>query len=116
MFDALRVYIRSDLVTNRYSRRESLELGLAGAALGAGRIAVSTAKTETAAEQKEANRMTAVSDFNKFGEELEKLLILRTSPVAVKMLEKENEHSMFMQPDFDRPDFYKELFKSWGLD
>jgi hypothetical protein len=26
------------------------------------------------------------------------------------------EHSMFMQPDFDRPDFYKELFKSWGLD
>jgi len=26
------------------------------------------------------------------------------------------EHSMFMQPDFEQPDFYKELFKSWGLD
>ncbi len=26
------------------------------------------------------------------------------------------EHSMFMQPDFDQPEFYKEMFKSWGLD
>ncbi len=25
------------------------------------------------------------------------------------------EHSMFMQPDFEQPEFYKEMFKSWGL-
>jgi uncharacterized protein (DUF169 family) len=76
-------------MTNKYSRRKALELGLGVAALGAGNIAVSAANTEPAAEQKESNQMTAVSDFNKYGEELEKLLILRTSPVAVKMLEKE---------------------------
>ena len=33
--------------------------------------------------------MTTLSEFNKYGEDLEKLLILRTSPIAVKMLEKE---------------------------
>ncbi len=33
--------------------------------------------------------MATVKEFNHFGEELEKILILRTSPVAVKMLEKE---------------------------
>lgn len=33
--------------------------------------------------------MPDVKDFNRYGEELEKLLLLRTSPVAVKMLEKE---------------------------
>ena len=26
------------------------------------------------------------------------------------------DHHMFMQPDFAQPDFYKEMFKSWGLD
>jgi len=26
------------------------------------------------------------------------------------------DHQMFMQPDFERPDFYKQMFKSWGLD
>ncbi|MBA7613175.1 hypothetical protein ES703_20420 [subsurface metagenome] len=35
--------------------------------------------------------MTTASEFNKFGEELEKLLGLQTSPIAVKMLEKEEE-------------------------
>jgi uncharacterized protein (DUF169 family) len=33
--------------------------------------------------------MTTVKEFNSYGEELEKLLLLRTSPIAVKMLEKE---------------------------
>ena len=33
--------------------------------------------------------MSTISEFNKYGEELEKVLILRTSPIAVKMLEKE---------------------------
>ncbi len=33
--------------------------------------------------------MTTLSEFNRYGEDLERLLILRTSPMAVKMLEKE---------------------------
>jgi len=33
--------------------------------------------------------MTNSSDFNRYGQELERLLPLRTSPIAVKMLEKE---------------------------
>ena len=33
--------------------------------------------------------MTTVKEFNRYGEELEELLKLRTSPIAVKMLEKE---------------------------
>jgi uncharacterized protein (DUF169 family) len=35
--------------------------------------------------------VTALSEFNRYGEELEKILLLRTSPVAVKMLEKEGD-------------------------
>jgi uncharacterized protein (DUF169 family) len=35
--------------------------------------------------------MTTIAEFNSFGEELEKLLQLRTSPIAVKMLTKEAE-------------------------
>ena len=26
------------------------------------------------------------------------------------------DHHMFMLPDFELPDFYKEMFKSWGMD
>jgi uncharacterized protein (DUF169 family) len=33
--------------------------------------------------------MTSLSDLNRYGQELERLLMLRTSPLAVKMLEKE---------------------------
>jgi uncharacterized protein (DUF169 family) len=33
--------------------------------------------------------MTTKDEFNRYGEELERLLLLRTSPIAVKMLEKE---------------------------
>jgi uncharacterized protein (DUF169 family) len=35
--------------------------------------------------------MTTLSEFNRYGEELERLLLLRTSPLAVKMLEKEGD-------------------------
>ncbi len=34
--------------------------------------------------------MPGLSDFNRFGEEIEKRMLLRTSPIAVKMLEKES--------------------------
>jgi uncharacterized protein (DUF169 family) len=33
----------------------------------------------------------SINDFNRYGEELEKIMLLRTSPVAVKMLEKESD-------------------------
>jgi uncharacterized protein (DUF169 family) len=35
--------------------------------------------------------MTTLGEFNRYGEDLERLLILRTSPIAVKMLEKEED-------------------------
>jgi uncharacterized protein (DUF169 family) len=35
--------------------------------------------------------MTTLADFNRCGQELEQLLLLRTSPLAVKMMEKESD-------------------------
>jgi uncharacterized protein (DUF169 family) len=35
--------------------------------------------------------MTTLKEYNSYGEDLESLLILRTSPIAVKMLEKEED-------------------------
>jgi uncharacterized protein (DUF169 family) len=35
--------------------------------------------------------MTTLAEFNRCGEELERLLLLRTSPIAIKMLEKEED-------------------------
>jgi uncharacterized protein (DUF169 family) len=35
--------------------------------------------------------MTTLAEFNKYGEELERIIRLRTSPLAVKMLEKERD-------------------------
>jgi uncharacterized protein (DUF169 family) len=35
--------------------------------------------------------MTTIKEFNRFGEELERILLLRTSPVAVKMLAKKSD-------------------------
>jgi uncharacterized protein (DUF169 family) len=43
--------------------------------------------------------MTTVKEFNRYGEELEELLWLRTSPIAVKMLEKEAD----IPPEAVRP-------------
>ena len=35
--------------------------------------------------------MKTIGDYNQYGEELERLLLFRTSPLAVKMLAKEEE-------------------------
>ena len=35
--------------------------------------------------------MTTLKEYNSYGEDLERLLRLRTSPIAVKMLEKEED-------------------------
>jgi uncharacterized protein (DUF169 family) len=74
---------------DKLSRREALELGLGAAALGVSGYAMSAVKTEPAQGQKEAKPMSTLAEFKKYGEELERSLMLRTSPIAVKMLEKE---------------------------
>ena len=75
----------------KYSRREALEMGVGAAVLGACNEAFAAIKPQPAPAQKEESRMTTVSEFNQYGEDLEKYLILRSSPIAVKMLEKEGD-------------------------
>ena len=74
---------------NKFSRREVLGIGLGAAVVGINSQTVSAAVTELTPGKQEANRMSTLSEFNKYGEELERQLMLRTSPIAVKMLEKE---------------------------
>jgi len=74
---------------NRYSRREALGLGLGAIAMGTSAAAVSAAQTRKKPAPGEANRMPELNILNKFGEELEPALLLRSSPIALKMLEKE---------------------------
>lgn len=76
---------------NRYSRREALQLGAGVAMMGISGQAKTASKAGPQPDQEEGNRMATVSEFNKYGEELENALILRTSPIAVKMLEKESD-------------------------
>jgi uncharacterized protein (DUF169 family) len=78
-------------MTRKYSRREALELGIGTAVLSACGPAAASTETEQTAASKGVNPMTSLSDWNKYGEELEKCLILRTSPIAAKMLEKETD-------------------------
>jgi uncharacterized protein (DUF169 family) len=74
---------------SKCSRRDVLKLGVGTAALGIAGPAISAAIAEQTFNQPEESRMSNLSEFNKYGEELEKILVLRTSPIAVKMLEKE---------------------------
>ena len=81
-------------VKDKYTRREALELGLGAVALGT--AALGTAGAAVAAAQipkkpvpDEGGAAPTLSGFNKYGEELETSLLLRTAPIAVKMLEKE---------------------------
>ncbi|MBN1570177.1 MAG: DUF169 domain-containing protein [Acidobacteria bacterium] len=74
---------------NKYTRREALELGLGAVALAASGTAIATAQTANKAVPGGGNPAPALSEFNKYGEDLETALLLRTSPIAVKMLEKE---------------------------
>jgi uncharacterized protein (DUF169 family) len=76
---------------DKFSRREALEMGLGAAVIGGIGQARAAGNPEPANMRQEAKHMADLSDFNKYGEELEKSLILRTSPIAVKMLEKESD-------------------------
>ncbi len=72
----------------KISRREALALG--AAVLGTTSYALSGTNTETITARQE-KPMPDLAEFNKYGEELERSLILRTSPIAVKMLTKESD-------------------------
>ena len=75
---------------NKYTRREALGLVGAGAAvLGAYSLANAATKNETTPDQQGENPLTPLMKFNSYGEDLEKHLMLRTSPIAAKMLESE---------------------------
>ena len=71
---------------NKFSRREVLGLGIGAAALGA----VSLANAATGNEKKSEPDST-LSEYNRYGEDLERILLLRSSPIAVKMLKKEED-------------------------
>ena len=73
------------------TRRHVLGLGLGTTFLGACSRAATAATTTPASNKKEENGMPTLKDFNDYGEELERELILRTAPIAVKMLKSESE-------------------------
>lgn len=76
---------------NKLTRREALELGLGAVTLGASGAAAAIAQTANRPSGKSESPAPALETFNKYGEELERSLFLRTSPVAVKMARNEAE-------------------------
>ncbi len=72
---------------NEFTRREVLGVGLGMAVLATAGVAISTAS----AAQTEESGSSELSQLNQFGDELEASLVLRTSPIAVKMLEREED-------------------------
>ena len=77
---------------NKYSRREALGLVGAGAAvLGTYGLANAATKNETTFDQEGKRPMTPLEKFNSYGEYLEYHLMLRTSPIAAKMLKSESD-------------------------
>jgi uncharacterized protein (DUF169 family) len=78
-------------MANKYSRREVFGLGLGAAVFGITSFANSAPLTKSPSKRKEVQPMATLEEYNKYGEELERILLLRTSPIAVKMLEKEED-------------------------
>jgi uncharacterized protein (DUF169 family) len=79
----------SHTMKESFTRRHILELGLgsAVAAVCSGKAANSGTPPELKNQEEDA--MPILKNFNGFGEELESLLILRSAPIAVKMLKSE---------------------------
>jgi uncharacterized protein (DUF169 family) len=78
-------------VDNKYTRREALELGLGAITLAASETAIAATQAPNKPAPVDENPAPVLKEFNKYGEDLETSLLLRTSPVAVKMLEKEGD-------------------------
>jgi uncharacterized protein (DUF169 family) len=79
------------LMKDGFTRREALGLGLGAVALGTAGAAIAAAQTGKSPAGGAANNGSSLDAFNQYGEELENSLVLRTSPVAVKMLKSEAE-------------------------
>ena len=75
---------------NEFTRREVLGVGLGAVALATAGTAISTASAAQAATDG-GDTGSKLNAFNKYGEDLETGLLLRTYPIAVKMLEKESD-------------------------
>jgi len=78
-------------MNDKYTRREALGIGLGTAVMGISGAAVLTAQTAGKPGQAEGSGSPAPGAFRKYGEDLETSLLLRTSPIALKMLEKESD-------------------------
>lgn len=74
---------------NKYTRREALELGLGAITVAASGTAIAATQAANKPTPIDENTAPVLKEFNKYGEDLETSLLLRTSPVAVRMLEKE---------------------------
>ncbi len=75
-----------------FTRREVLGAGLGAAALAASGSAIAAAGPgENTSDNKGKERTSELNKFNEYGNDLETGLVLRTSPIAVKMLEKEED-------------------------
>jgi uncharacterized protein (DUF169 family) len=72
-----------------FTRRDVLELGVGSAILGACSRTAIAGGTGSVFNKQEGNRMPTLEEFNSYGEELERELILRSAPIAVKMLKTE---------------------------
>jgi uncharacterized protein (DUF169 family) len=72
-----------------FTRRHILGLGLGSAVVGVCSRAAADTRTTPIPNMQEENRMPTLKEFNNCGEELEKLLGLSSSPIAVKMLKSE---------------------------
>lgn len=76
---------------DKLSRREAIGMGLGATMLGAAGKLAASADTDNESGKQEESRMTELDNFNQYGEDLERQLIMRSSPIAVKMLEKESD-------------------------
>ena len=76
---------------DKLSRRQAIGIGLSTAMLGAAGRFAAAAETGDASGGQEGKAMTQLEEFNRYGEDLERQLILRSSPIAVKMLKSESD-------------------------
>lgn len=78
-------------MTTKLSRREAIGMGLGTAMIGAAAQFGRPADARGASGRQEGSVMTELEEFNQYGEDLERVLLMRSFPIAVKMLEKESD-------------------------
>ena len=70
-----------------FTRREVLGVGLGAAVLATSGSAITAAQSEENASQGKTSQSSELNKFKEYGDELETAFVLRTSPIAVKMIE-----------------------------